>query len=127
MTFQVAVYVPVARLAKQEPHLEAEVQRAALRQLLAGGPCAESLHILLVLIVAALVWDSLPLEVTTSWMGGVIVTALLRTLWRLGVPRRSPSPRDDVGGPPVPLAGERLAMAGWAAHPLPRPPPPRSA
>src|SRR5439155_21634424 len=70
---------PAALAADDEPRVGAEVQRAAVRQLLAGGPFAESLHILLVSVVAALVWNSLPLGVTGGWVGAVTAAALLRT------------------------------------------------
>ncbi len=50
---------PAVLAAGEEPRVEAEVQRAGLRQLLRGGPLAEALHVALVLVVAALVWNSL--------------------------------------------------------------------
>src|SRR5437773_9279943 len=62
---------PVARGTEHEPRVEAEVQRAALSQLLKGGPLAEALHVVLVLVVAALVWNSLPLALTIGWVGAV--------------------------------------------------------
>src|SRR5213080_4391454 len=83
---------PQARIAEHAHHVEAEVGRAAVSQLLAGGPLAESLHILLVLIVAVLVWNSLPLELTIGWVGAVAAAAGLRTWWRLGVRRRRRHP-----------------------------------
>src|SRR2546426_10568173 len=82
---------PAALAADEEPRVQAEVQRAAVRQLLGGGPFAESLHILLVCVVAALVWNSLPLAVTAGWVGAVTAAALLRTWWRLRVRRRTVS------------------------------------
>ena len=39
---------PAALAADEEPRVQAEVRRAALRQLVAGGPLAESVHIVLV-------------------------------------------------------------------------------
>src|SRR5207245_2129574 len=44
----------VARNTVRNPQVEAEVRRAALGQLLKGGPLAESLHVVLVLIVVVL-------------------------------------------------------------------------
>src|SRR5947208_3035213 len=79
----------VARAADAEPRVEAEVKRAAVRQLLAGGPFAESLHILLVSVVAALVWNSLPIEVTIGWVGAVAAAAGLRAWWRVRARGRS--------------------------------------
>src|SRR3989442_1207083 len=71
---------PVARGTEHEPRVEAEVQRAALSQLLKGGPLAEALHVVLVLVVAALVWNSLPLALTIGWVGAVTAAAGLPTL-----------------------------------------------
>src|SRR6266568_1480924 len=70
-----------ARVAEQEERLAGDVQRAAIGQLLAGGPFAETLHLVLALLVAALIWDSLPVDRTIGWVAGVAAAA-----------RRSPSP-----------------------------------
>src|SRR5438128_9408565 len=96
---------PAALAADEAPRVEAEVRRAALRQLLAGGPLAEALHVVHVLVVAALVWDSLPLAVTIGWVGAVAAAAALRTCWRLGLSQRTASPEEV-------LQGVRLTVAG---------------
>src|SRR5437899_3325524 len=106
---------PAALAAHEEPRVVAEVQRAAVRQLLAGGPFAESLHILLVSVVAALVWNSLPLGVTGGWAGAVTAAALLRTWWRLRVRRRAPSTEEALRGIGLTVTGGGLAWGGGAA------------
>src|SRR6266480_2063840 len=63
-----------------ESRVEGEVRRAALGQLLRGAPLAELLHVVLVLVVAALVWDSLPLALTVGWVGAVTAAAAIRAL-----------------------------------------------
>src|SRR2546430_11305991 len=80
------------------PPVEPEVRRAALGQLLKGGPLAGSVHVVLVLVVAALVWDSLPLALTAGWVGAVTAAAGLRTWWRLGLSRRTASPEEALRG-----------------------------
>src|SRR2546426_9974344 len=96
---------PVARGTEHEPRVEAEVQRAALSQLLKGGPLAEALHVVLVLVVAALVWNSLPLALTIGWVGAVTAAAGLRTWWRLQLAPRRPPPAQALRGRPRPAAG----------------------
>ncbi len=109
-----------AALAPEEaPRLEAEVRRAALRQLLAGGSLAEALHVVLVLVVAALVWDSLPLAVTIGWVGAVAAAAALRTWWRLGLSQRTASPEEALRGVRLTVAGVGLAWGFGAAAAIP--------
>ena len=110
---------PAALAANEEPRVVAEVQRAAVRQLLAGGPFAESLHILLVSVVAALVWNSLPLGVTGGWVGAVTAAALLRTWWRLRVRRRAPSTEEVLRGIRLTVTGVGLAWGVGAAMAIP--------
>ncbi|PYO63182.1 MAG: hypothetical protein DMD70_04450, partial [Gemmatimonadetes bacterium] len=110
---------PAALAADEEPRVDAEVQRAAVRQLLAGGPFAESLHILLVSVVAALVWNSLPLGVTGGWVGAVTAAALLRTWWRLRVRRRAPSTEEALRGIRLTVTGVGLAWGVGAAMAIP--------
>src|SRR3989441_340975 len=105
--------------AQEAPRLEAEVRRAALRQLLAGGPLAEALHVVLVLVVAALVWDSLPLAVTIGWVGAVAAAAALRTWWRLGLSQRTASPEEALRGVRLTVAGVGLAWGFGAAAAIP--------
>jgi two-component system sensor histidine kinase/response regulator len=110
---------PAALVAPHEPHLEAEVRRAALRQLLGGGAFAESLHVVLILVVAALVWNSLPRGLTIGWVGGVIVAAGLRTLWRLQIGKRTQSADEALRGVRLTVAGVGLAWGIGAAAAIP--------
>src|SRR2546430_11925436 len=93
--------------AQRETLVHAEVRRAALDQLLKGRPLAESIHVVLVLVVAALVWNSLPLTVTIGWVSGVTAAPGLRTWWRLGRCGRAPPPAEASPGVrlPVPRVG----------------------
>src|SRR5437660_12842432 len=109
----------VARNTVRNPQVEAEVRRAALGQLLKGGPLAESLHVVLVLIVAGLVWDSLPSALTVGWVGAVTAAAALRTWWRLGLGRRTRSPEEAIRGVPLTVAGVGLAWGFGAAAAIP--------
>src|SRR5256884_2445179 len=114
---------PAALAADEEPRVQAEVQRAAVRQLLGGGPYAESLHILLVFVVAALVWNSLPPAVTAGWVGAVTAAALLRTWWRLRVRRRSVAPEEALRVIRLTVTGIGLAWGVGAAMAIPDPAP----
>src|SRR5437764_3279883 len=105
----------VARNTAYNPPVEPEVRRAALGQLLKGGPLAESVHVVLVLVVAALVWDSLPLALTAGWVGAVTAAAGLRTWWRLGLSRRTASPEEALRGVRLTVAGVGLAWGFGAA------------
>src|SRR5258705_11974402 len=87
-----------AQVAEHEQRLAGDVQRAAIGQLLAGGPFSESLHLVLALLVAALIWDSLPVERTTGWIAGVAAAAGLRTWWRLRARRRRLSDQEALTG-----------------------------
>ena len=42
---------PAAGGTAHDPRVEAEVRRAALSQLLKGGPLAEAVHVLLVIVI----------------------------------------------------------------------------
>src|SRR5947207_814987 len=110
---------PVERITEQQPRVEAEVRRAALSQLLKGGPLAESLHIVLVLIVAALVWNSLPRALTIGWVSAVTAAAVLRTWWRLGLSRRTASPEEALRGVRLTVAGVGLPWGFGAAAAIP--------
>ena len=46
---------PLERNAERQPRVDAELRRAAFNQLLRGGPFAETLHVLLVLVVYLLI------------------------------------------------------------------------
>src|SRR5437762_6853490 len=108
-----------ARNTAYNPRVEPEVRRAALGQLLKGGPLAESVHVVLVLVVAALVWDSLPLALTAGWVGAVTAAAGLRTWWRLGLSRRTASPEEALRGVRLTVAGVGLAWGFGAAAAIP--------
>ena len=110
---------PVARAGGPDRRVEAEVRAAALGQLLAGGPLAESIHVVLVLVVAALVWNSLPLARTLGWVGAVAAAAALRTWWRLGLGRRVATPEQALRGVRLTVAGVGLAWGFGAAAAIP--------
>ena len=110
---------PVARGTGPDPRVEAEVRGAALGQLLAGGPLAEAVHVVLVLVVAALVWNSLPLARTLGWVGAVTAAAALRTWWRLGLGRRAATPEQAMRGVRLTVAGVGLAWGFGAAAAIP--------
>src|SRR5256886_7436455 len=110
---------PAALVADEEARVAAEVRRAALRQLLAGGPLAESLHIVLVGVVAALVWNSQPVGLTLGWVGAVAAAAGLRTWWRLRAAGRSLSADQALRGVRLTVAGVGLAWGFGAAAAIP--------
>src|SRR2546429_580803 len=110
---------PTTLAADEEHRVEAEVERAALRQLLAGGPLAEALHIVLVAVVAALVWNSQPVGLTLGWVGAVAAAAGLRTWWRLRATRRTLSDDEALRGVRLTVAGVGLAWGFGAASAIP--------
>src|SRR5256886_1906814 len=110
---------PVAPGTGHDARVGAEIRGAALGQLLRGGPLAEALHVLLVLVVAALVWNSLPLALTLGWVGAVTAAAALRTWWRLGLGRRTTSPEQALRGVRLTVAGVGLAWGFGAAAAIP--------
>src|SRR2546422_3450816 len=114
-----AAEAPVARVAGHEPRLDGEVRRAAVGQLLAGGPLAEALHVVLILVVTALVWNTLPFDLTIGWVGAVAAAAGLRTWWRLRVGRRMSSPEEALRTVRLTVAGVGLAWGFGAAAAIP--------
>src|SRR5438445_49799 len=74
---------------------------------------------LLVVVVAALVWNSLPLALTAGWVGAVTAAAALRTWWRLGLSRRTASPEEALRGVRLTVAGVGLAWGFGAAAAIP--------
>src|SRR5438128_4319551 len=110
---------PAALAADEEPRVQAEVRRAALWQLLAGGPLAESVHIVLVAVVAALVWDSQPVGLTLGWVGAVAAAAGSRTWRRLRATRRGRSADPALRGVRLPVAAVGLAWGVGAAAAIP--------
>ncbi|HKW41474.1 MAG TPA: response regulator [Gemmatimonadales bacterium] len=109
----------VTRGTEAEPRARAEVERAALGQLLKGGPLAEALHVVLVLVAAGLVWNSLPLARTLGWVGAVTAAAGLRTWWRLRVGARTESLDQALRGIRLTVAGVGLAWGFGAAAAIP--------
>ena len=109
----------VTRGTEAELRARAVVERAALGQLLKGGPLAEALHVVLVLVAAALVWNSLPLARTLGWVGAVTAAAGLRTWWRLRVGARTESPDQALRGIRLTVAGVGLAWGFGAAAAIP--------
>jgi len=73
--------------------------------LLKGGPLAESLHVVLVLVVAALVWDSLPRALTIGWVGAVTAAAAC-------APGGGWASADGRHPPKESAAGVRLTVTG---------------
>ncbi|HVH68752.1 MAG TPA: response regulator [Gemmatimonadales bacterium] len=110
---------PVTRGRDTELRVEGEVRRAALGQLLRGGPLAEAVHVVLVLVVAALVWNSLPLARTVGWVGAVAAAAGLRTWWRLGLGRRAATSDEALRGVRLTVAGVGVAWGFGAAAAIP--------
>ena len=110
---------PVALAADEEPRVQAEVRRAALRQLVAGGPLAESVHIVLVTVVAAVVWNSQPVGLTFGWVGAVAAAAGLRSWWRLRATKRALSAEEALRGVRLTVAGVGLAWGFGAAAAIP--------
>jgi len=110
---------PLERNAERQPRVDAELRRAAFNQLLRGGPFAETLHVLLVLVVAGLVWDSLPRDLTIGWVGAVAAAAGLRTLWRLRVRKQAAPSEEALRGVRLTVAGVGLAWGVGAAAAIP--------
>ncbi len=110
---------PLTRGTEAELRAQAEVQRAALGQLLRGGPLAEALHVVLVLVAAGFVWNALPLPLTLGWVGAVTAAAGLRAWWRLRVGKRTADPDQAVRGVRLTVAGVGLAWGFGAAAAFP--------
>jgi len=68
-----------SRVADQEERLAKEVRHAAIGQLLAGGQLVEMVHVAGAILVATLVWTSLPVERTIGWALAILVAAAQRT------------------------------------------------
>ena len=110
---------PVAPAAEDERRLEAEVRRAAIDQLLAGASLAESFHVLLLFLVAALVWSSLALDLWIGWISAVVAAVALRTWWRLRLRWRMPFADEALRGLRLTVAGVGLAWGVGAAAAIP--------
>jgi PAS domain S-box-containing protein len=105
--------------AAQQRDVAGDVRSAALRQLLAGGPLAESIHLALVAVVAALVWNSQPVGLTLGWVGAVAAAAGLRTWWRLRALGRGLAADEALRGVRLTVAGVGLAWGFGAASAIP--------
>ncbi len=90
---------PAALAADEEPRVQAEVQGAAVRQLIRGGPFADGL--------------------TLGWVGAVIAASGLRTFWRLRVGSQTPSAEEALRGVRLTVAGVGLAWGVGAAAAIP--------
>jgi PAS domain S-box-containing protein len=108
-----------ARAAEDEQRLTKEVERAAIGQLLAGGPLAEFLHLVLALLVAALIWNALPVERTIGWLVAIAAAAGLRTWWRLRARGRQLSDQEALSGVRLTVVGIGLAWGVGAAVTIP--------
>src|SRR5260221_5223037 len=108
------------RVAEHEERLAGDVQRAAIGQLLAGGPFAETLHLVLALLVAALIWDSLPVDRTIGWVAGVAAAAALRTWWRLRARRRKPSDQATLAAGRPTRGADRPSSGAGAGGAVPQ-------
>ena len=98
-----------AATPEDEARLAADVKRAAIGQLVAGGAFAEGLHVVLALLVATLIWPSLPVEHTIGWLAGIGSAAGLRTWWRWHARRRPQSDEEALNG--VRLTALAIAVA----------------
>jgi PAS domain S-box-containing protein len=105
---------PERERARDDP-----VRRAAVAQLLAGGPFAEAVHPALAALVGALVWHSLPLPLTLGWVGAVTAAAALRAWWRAWAGGRALSPEAALRGVRLTVAGIGLAWGVGAAAAIP--------
>src|SRR2546430_240337 len=110
---------PAALAAHGAPGVQAEVGGAALGQRVAGGPLAESVHIVLVTVVAAVVWNSQPVGLTLGWVGAVAAAAGLRSWWRLRATKRALSAEEALRGVRLTVAGVGLAWGFGAAAAIP--------
>ena len=108
-----------APVLEQEQLLANDVERAAVGQLLAGGPFAEFLHLVLALLVTILIWDEIPVQLTIGWIAGVAVAAGLRTWWRLRARRRQLSPEEALPGIRLTVVAVGLAWGVGAAAAIP--------
>ena len=84
--------------AEAEERLAAEVRHVAIGQLLAGGQLVELVHVVGAILVATLVWNSLPVARTIAWALAIVAAAALRTRWRLHARRRQLSDEEALHG-----------------------------
>src|SRR6267154_4900291 len=108
-----------ARVAEDDERLAAEVRHVAIGQLLAGGQLVELVHVAGAILVATLVWTSLPVERTIAWALAILVAAAQRTRWRLHARRRKLSDEQALAGVRLTVAGIGLAWGVGAAFAIP--------
>ena len=102
-----------------EERLAAEVRHVAIGQLLAGGQLVELVHVAGAILVATLVWNSLPVERTIAWAVAIVAAAALRTQWRLHARRRNLPDEEALAGVRLTVAGIGLAWGVGAAFAIP--------
>src|SRR5256712_2407460 len=110
---------PAALAADEEPRVQAEVRRAALRQLVAGGPLAGRAHTGLAPAAAAVGGNPQPVGLTLGWVGAVAAAAGLRSWWRLRATTRVLSAEEALRGVRLTVAGVGLAWGFGAAAAIP--------
>jgi PAS domain S-box-containing protein len=108
-----------APAAEAEERLAAEVRHAAIGQLLAGGQLVEFVHVAGAVLVATLVWTSLPIERTIGWALAIATGAALRTRWRLHARRRQVSDEEALHGVRLTVLAIGLAWGVGAAVAMP--------
>src|SRR6185503_2617240 len=108
-----------APAAEAEERLAAEVRHAAIGQLLAGGQLVEFVHVAGAVLVATLVWTSLPIERTIGWALAIATGAALRTRWRLHARRRQLSDEEALHGVRLTVLAIGLAWGVGAAVAMP--------
>jgi two-component system, sensor histidine kinase and response regulator len=108
-----------APAAEGEELLAAEVRHVAIGQLLAGGQLVELVHAAGAILVATLVWNSLPVERTIAWALAIVAAAALRTQWRLHARRRNLPDQEALAGVRLTVAGIGLAWGVGAAFAIP--------
>ena len=74
--------------AQPEEELAGAVRRAAIDQLLGGGPLVELVHVAGALFIAVLIWNLVPHQHTILWVVAVAAAAVARCWWRLYARRR---------------------------------------
>lgn len=108
-----------APAAEDEERLAKEVRHVAIGQLLAGGQLVELVHGAGAILVATLVWNSLPVQRTIGWGLAIVAAAALRTQWRLHARRRNLPDEEALAGVRLTVAGIGLAWGVGAAFAIP--------
>jgi len=108
-----------APAAEDEERLAAEVRHVAIGQLLAGGQLVEAVHVAGAILVATLVWTSLPVGRTIAWALAILAAAAMRTQWRMYARRRNVSDAEALAGVRLTVAAIGLAWGVGAAFAIP--------